>query len=572
MRLRRLKVERFRGIRELDWQNIGDTAALVGSGDSGKSTILDAIERVLSPRWSVGFDDADFWNLDTSNPISIRATITDVPPEFLKESKFGHAMHGFDANRGLEVAPGGTEGELLALVLALRVEETLEPVWSVVDSEGREQPIHVKDRERLGLLRVGGYVDNHLAWSRGSTLSRLTSGSDSLSGVLAEVTRQARAGFKKDNLQQLQETAAKVESLAKNVGVKPTASYRPHLDINAMTVSTGALSLHDGDVPLRRSGLGTRRLLAVAMQREAASRHGLTLIDEFEHGLEPHRIRRLLRILRGKPPEEMGAAGQLLLTTHSPTVLSELEAREIFVVNRASDGKVSVASLPQELEYVLPRVPESLLARKIVVCEGATEQGVCIALDDKWVTEGQPSFAYQGVAVVDGRGGDQPATVAGKLVQLGYTVALLIDSDAKAKAARAQGATHLVWDGGTCTEQRLALDFPLEALQQMVALAARSPKAKSFRSVKETVADGLGIPRDTLREDPSCWIEEAGRAKVAEERFREVFGQLSHDKEWFKSRAIGQDIGTLVGRYEAALEDTPSGKVLRALRGFVFDD
>jgi len=40
MRLRRLEIERFRGIQSLDWRKIGPTAALVGPGDSGKSTIV----------------------------------------------------------------------------------------------------------------------------------------------------------------------------------------------------------------------------------------------------------------------------------------------------------------------------------------------------------------------------------------------------------------------------------------------------------------------------------------------------------------------------------------------------
>jgi predicted ATP-binding protein involved in virulence len=78
MKLRRLEVENFRGIQSLDWRHIADTAALVGPGDSGKSTILDAIERVLSSKWNVPFDDTDFWSLKTDKPIVIRATLTDL--------------------------------------------------------------------------------------------------------------------------------------------------------------------------------------------------------------------------------------------------------------------------------------------------------------------------------------------------------------------------------------------------------------------------------------------------------------------------------------------------------------
>ena len=61
MRVRRLEIERFRGINALDWPGIGDTVALVGLGDSAKTTVFTALERVLSPRWNYPFDDTAFW-------------------------------------------------------------------------------------------------------------------------------------------------------------------------------------------------------------------------------------------------------------------------------------------------------------------------------------------------------------------------------------------------------------------------------------------------------------------------------------------------------------------------------
>jgi energy-coupling factor transporter ATP-binding protein EcfA2 len=99
MRLCWVEIENFRGVRSLDWRHIGDTAALVGPGDSGKSTILDAIERVLSPKY-VAFDDTDFWDLNTDAAIVIRATITDPAPSFYRDSKFGLFLHAFDKDQG----------------------------------------------------------------------------------------------------------------------------------------------------------------------------------------------------------------------------------------------------------------------------------------------------------------------------------------------------------------------------------------------------------------------------------------------------------------------------------------
>jgi putative ATP-dependent endonuclease of OLD family len=285
--------------------------------------------------------------------------------------------------------------------------------------------------------------------------------------------------------------------------------------------------------------------------------------NEFEHGLEPHRIRRLLRVLRGRAPEGQGLAkGQLILTTHSPTVLSELEPAEVSVTRRAADGTVTVRSLPAAVAYVLTRTPEALLARKVIVAEGATETGLCMALDDAWTSETGASFGYRGVAVVDGEGGTQPAEIAGHLASLGYDVALLIDSDAKAKVSKAVGALILAWPDGICTEQRLATDLPLAAIKRMVVAADE----RGGRGVRDALADRLKVERATFKEDePATWIE-----TVDEAEFRAALGDVAKQKKlaWFKSRAQGILLGRLVADHWSDLSNTATHQVIGRLRKF----
>ena len=80
MIIKNLKVRHYRGIESLDWAVAGRFVCLIGAGDSTKSTILNSVELVLTPRWNVSFDDADFYDADTDDPIIIEITVGEVPP------------------------------------------------------------------------------------------------------------------------------------------------------------------------------------------------------------------------------------------------------------------------------------------------------------------------------------------------------------------------------------------------------------------------------------------------------------------------------------------------------------
>ena len=88
LRIVRVEIDNFRGIKRLDWQPRPGINCLIGSGDSGKTTILDAIELVFASRNGVMFDDADFYDVDPKkNPISITVTLADIPSEFLRNDR-----------------------------------------------------------------------------------------------------------------------------------------------------------------------------------------------------------------------------------------------------------------------------------------------------------------------------------------------------------------------------------------------------------------------------------------------------------------------------------------------------
>jgi predicted ATP-dependent endonuclease of OLD family len=92
--IRHIKIENFRGIRSLDWNVQGRVICLIGPGDSCKTTILDAVEFALSPRWNLAFADTDFFRGNPASPIVIELTIGELPDELVAEDKYGLYLRG----------------------------------------------------------------------------------------------------------------------------------------------------------------------------------------------------------------------------------------------------------------------------------------------------------------------------------------------------------------------------------------------------------------------------------------------------------------------------------------------
>ena len=100
---------------------------------------------------------------------------------------------------------------------------------------------------------------------------------------------------------QLVETLGIVHTKAQELGVPVGDKVNALLDAGSVSYSSGMISLHDANgIPLTALGLGSTRLLVAGLQREAAAHASIILVDEIEHGLEPHRIIRLLNTLGAK--------------------------------------------------------------------------------------------------------------------------------------------------------------------------------------------------------------------------------------------------------------------------------
>jgi putative ATP-dependent endonuclease of the OLD family len=437
-RIRKIEIANFRGIRSLTWLPAPGINCLIGPGDNGKSTVLEAIDLCLGARRNAQFSDADFFNLVVNQPVNISLTIGALDDALKNFDTYGLFLRGFRPETG-EIEDEPEKDLETVLTLNLTVLGDLEPVWMLFSDRAKTQNatrnLTWADRVQLAPTRIGALAESNLGWRRGSVLNKLTDERADASAALVRAARHARETFGDDAGVQLAETLRLVGEAAADLGIDVGSKVRALLDAHSATFAGGTVSLHNEDgVPLHGLGIGSMRLLIAGLQRKAATQTSVLLVDELEHGLEPHRIIRFLDSLGAKEKEP---PLQAFMTTHSPVALRELSGAQLFVLREAGGEHTATnVGTDDDIQSTIRLYPDAFLASSVLMCEGASEVGLMRGLDQYLVVQGQPSISAAGIALVDCGGGsaDKPFERAQAFHKLGYRVAVLRDDDKKPTA------------------------------------------------------------------------------------------------------------------------------------------
>ena len=534
MKLRQISIRNYKGIKELDFSINETFICLIGVGDSGKSTLIDAIELVFTSRRSVEFDDSDFFNLDISTPILITATVTYLPPEFFSESKYGGYLRGWDGNNIIDEPNNQIE---TALTIQLKVDKTLEPTWKIINDRNPEgKDISSYDRDKFNFAKIGFKSDWQFTLSKGSLLTRLISNTEQdINSYLNDLARETKDNFEKNDLSSLKNSFNTITAESKELAV-PIESFEPKLDIKSVNINSSGISLHNKNIPIRNLGLGSKRLLSIVLQKKIFSSNYTILIDEIEHGLEPHRIIRLLKQLKTNNP------GQVIISTHSPVPLCELSIDELFVMNNVENkakiinvnSKISVEA-SNLLQKTIRNEPSSFLAKKIIVCEGKTEIGILRAFEELAIKKGNNPFAYNGVALMNGNGSES-SNIAVKMSELGYQVSLFCDSDVELIPTTEELIEKRInifqWSDNYNIEQRILLDIPNETIKKILEFFVEMIGEESMKSIFSINFDTNEIPRFLLTP-----FNTEQKLKLAE---------IINDKDLIKNISNAEAIGNII--------------------------
>lgn len=555
-RIYELEINNFRGIKIFSQKFDKNFICLLGRGDSGKTTILDAISFVLSPSWNLSFYDSDFYNGNADNSIEIEASLLDLPEKLIKEEKYGLYIRGLDSN-------GDIQDELQddhekVLTIKLEVKKDLEPQWHVVNNRQEPLRIYTTDRAKLDVFMVTDYVDRHFSWSRGNPLYSILKenqpSNDEKSDVVIEALREAKGKIDQASFSQFNDVTDRVKKVSSDFGIDLSGA-KTTVDFRDVSIKDGRVCLHDGDVPLRLKGKGSKRLISIAIQTILAQYGGIMLIDEVEQGLEPDRVKHLVRTLN------KDNKGQIFITTHSSEVVTELEAEDLVIVNN-NEGTVTISTPDRNFQDIFRACPEAVYAKKVIVCEGKTEIGICRALDTYRKMNGKEYMSFKDCVYTFG-GGHSFTKRAMRLKELGLTVCVFCDSDdSKLEPTKEDLKNSDVkifdCDNNNAIEQQMFQDLPWDGVKELIDYVIKD-KSKEACQLKDSIKSKYegAFPDDFKNTDTL--------------KIRQAIGEASRikEKEWFKRIDHGEFIGSIIFKFFNQMKDKKLKEQLEILSNWI---
>jgi putative ATP-dependent endonuclease of the OLD family len=267
-----------------------------------------------------------------------------------------------------------------------------------------------------------------------------------------------------------------------------------------------------------------------------------------------------------------------------------MRAQDLAVV-ASTAGSTRVTAVSPDVENVqgtLRSAPVALLARRILVGEGAPEAGLvrnlCRTWDDERQAPGDPTSVTIGLATVNARGGDAALKKAVVFRELGYECAALVDNDDRnideiVKWANQAGVSVIRWEQGRALEDEIVQALDEDGLRDFVSIAIET---RGEESVRATIANQLGVKAQAIEGmDPVSWVDDdrdlqvvaraiAAAAKGAKTPKDGQDPEFDEQRAWFKSEGGGEDLAELILRHRTKMKGTGLAKHLRELKAYIY--
>lgn len=384
MKVSHLEISNFRGLRSASLL-LPNHGVLIGDNNTGKSTVLEALDLVLGPdrlsRQSP-IDEHDFYvgkylstlepviDAETQEPkksdcappqIIVTATVTGLSAE--QRVHFGDYIEWWDTSKdSLLTEPEASALDTLPAIPALRVTFIGQYDPQEDDFDGKtyftrslsesETPEHFTKRDKqlcgflyLRSIRTGSRA---LSLERGSLLDIILRLKE-IRPKMWEATLGGLTSFDVAGDPELgiSGVLGSIDAAMKKY-VPREWGMQPHLRVSALTrrhlreVITAFIATGEGThaAPYFRQGTGTINMLLLAMLSQIAEdkQNVIFAMEEPETAIPPYAQKRIVHELRK-------LSAQTLFTSHSPYVLEEFRLDETVVLSRSLAGELTQAAV-----------------------------------------------------------------------------------------------------------------------------------------------------------------------------------------------------------------------------------
>lgn len=536
MKVARLLIQNFRGIKEA-CLFFTDHVVLVGDNNVGKSTVFEAIDLVLGPdRLSrhPKIDEHDFYlgsyasaDNEPRKEVRVEASVMGLNEE--QQARFKDYIEWWNtAAKVFQEAPveGVDHPDVHAAIRVTFVgfydpeqdDFTGETYFSrSLEEGGAPQVFYRRDKQFCGFL----YLRSLRTARRALSLEH-----GSLLDIILRI-KEIRPQMWEKTIAQLNELTVASDPALGISGVLESIEAAiqkyvprewgatPHLKVTNLTreslrnVITAFIATGEGEhaAPFYRQGTGTINMLVLAMLTQIAQdkQNVIFAMEEPETAIPPYAQKRIVHEIRQ-------LSSQSLFTSHSPYVLEEFDVGEVAVLTRASDGvlKQSAIDLPPSIKHkryrqeFRTRFCEGLLARRILLAEGATEAASLPAAARR-LSHIDPatysSFEALGLCTVDAGGEGSIADLGRLYGALGKTVYAVCDKqEASNQAAIEAHVAKLFMHEETDIEKLVLKNTTEAALQRFIDaidlpshLMSKYPDPKA--SAPAVVSEFLGLAK-----------------------------------------------------------------------------
>lgn len=547
MRISKISINNFRGISEANLV-FPKHAVLIGDNNTGKSTVLEALDLVLGPDRAHRLppvDEHDFFQgkyilsepepdaggaaqenvpaedveqaekpeADTPPVIRIDAVVCDLSDD--QKARFFANVEWWDDTQNVVLEQPSPE-QVAAASPCIRVsfvgwydpeddDFSGETFFTRTEEDDAKQLFRKKDKQICGFLylrtlRTGSRA---LSLERGSLLDiilRLQETRPKLwENSLEALSTLKLSDDTKDGLGEVLESVNKAleKYVPKEWGAQPQLRVSNLTREHLRKVVTAFMSTGEGGhlAPYYRQGTGTINMLVLALlsQIAAGKQNVIFAMEEPEIAIPPYAQKQIVNEIRK-------LSSQTIFTSHSPYVIEEFTVEETVPLSRDAAGVLRQRKivLPAAIKPKFYRQNfrtvfcEGLLSRRVLLAEGTTEAIAFPAVARKLAqirpNEFQPLESI-GVCTIDAGSESKIIAMAGLYRDLGKAVICTCDAQDAATTTSIEAALDLVLMHDESGFEKMVLAGTTEAAMRRYLDSITWPQAlqQKFPNPKDDV-------------------------------------------------------------------------------------